>query len=216
MQQHPAHLRVENFIFEGPAGKLEGLFESQQDSVSVASAVICHPHPLHGGTMHNKVVYTLARAFIRQQFNVLRFNFRGTGQSEGEYGNEQGELLDVCAAIQWVQEREPDLPIWLAGFSFGAVMTIHASLETKLEGLISIAPAVSRCSNHIDSQPDCPWLIIHGDQDELVNIEAIVEWLNKLEPGPALSVFQDTTHFFHGKLGLLRQTVESFVKDNRA
>lgn len=165
--------------------------------------------------MYNKVVYTLARAFIGQQFNVLRFNFRGTGQSEGEYDDGQGKLLDACAAIRWMQEREPDLPIWLAGFSFGAVITIHASLETEPEGLISIAPAASRFSNNIDSQPDCPWLIIHGDQDELVNIDAIVEWINKLEPGPALSVFHDTTHFFHGKLELLRQTVESFVKDNR-
>ncbi len=111
--------------------------------------------------MYNKVVYTLARAFIGQQFNVLRFNFRGTGQSEGEYDDGQGELLDACAAIRWMQERELDLPICLAGFSFGAVITIHASLETEPEGLISIAPAASCFSNNIDSQPDCPWLIIY-------------------------------------------------------
>ena len=76
---------AENITFEGPAGRLEGLFETQRDQAPVASAVICHPHPLHGGTMHNKVVHTLARAFIGLQFGVLRFNFRGTGQSEGEY-----------------------------------------------------------------------------------------------------------------------------------
>jgi len=206
---------AENTSFDGPAGQLEGLLESMRDSAPVASAVICHPHPVHGGTMHNKVVHTLARAFIGQGFSVLRFNFRGTGQSEGKYDGGHGELLDALAAIRWMRERGPELQVWLAGFSFGAAITMRASLETEPRGLISVAPAVPRFADNTDSQPDCPWLIIHGDQDELVDIDETVEWLNKLEPGPELTVFPDTTHFFHGKLVLLRQTVDTFVRENR-
>ncbi len=206
---------VENTSFDGPAGQLEGLLESMRDSAPVASAVICHPHPVHGGTMHNKVVHTLARAFIGQRFSVLRFNFRGTGQSEGEYDEGRGELLDALAAIRWMRERGRDLPVWLAGFSFGAAIAIRASLETEPEGLISVAPAVSRFIDNTHPQPDCPWLIIHGDQDEVVDIDETVEWVNKLEPGPELTVFRDTTHFFHGKLVLLRQAVEKFVEEHR-
>ncbi len=207
---------AENISFEGPAGLLEGLLESKRDSAAVASAVICHPHPVHGGTMHNKVVHTLARAFVGQQFSVLRFNFRGTGLSEGEYDEGQGELLDVLAAIRWVRQRGPDLPVWLAGFSFGAAIAIRAALETDPQGLISVAPSVSRFANMTESQPDCPWLIVHGDQDELVDIEETVEWVNQLKPGPELTVFPDTTHFFHGKLVLLRQAVETFVNENHS
>jgi len=206
---------AENITFEGPAGRLEGLFETQRDQAPVASAVICHPHPLHGGTMHNKVVHTLARAFIGLQFGVLRFNFRGTGQSEGEYDEGRGELQDVLTAVRWIREREPDLPFWLAGFSFGATIAIRAASETQPQGLISVAPAASRLADMTDSQPDCPWLIIHGDQDEVVDIDETVEWVNRLKPGPELAAFPDATHFFHGKLVLLRQAVETFVEEQR-
>ncbi len=205
---------AENIFFEGPAGKLEGLLESQRDSTSLGSAVICHPHPAHGGTMHNKVAHTLARAFVRLNFTALRFNFRGTGESEGEYDEGHGELLDAIAAIRWMRERSPGLPLWLAGFSFGAAIAIRAAIETEPEGLISVAPAASRFASDMDSQPNCPWLIVHGDQDELIDINESVEWVNRLDPGPELTVFPDATHFFHGKLVLLRQAVEDFVTAN--
>lgn len=207
---------AENITLEGPAGQLEGLLEAPRDLDPVASAVICHPHPLHGGTMHNKVVHTLAGAFVDLRFSVLRFNFRGTEQSEGEYDEGRGELLDALAAIRWMRERGPGLPVWIAGFSFGASIAIRAALETKPQGLISVAPAASRFANMTDSQPECPWLIIHGDQDELVDVDETVGWVNQLEPGPELMVFPDTTHFFHGKLTLLRKSVNNFVEANQA
>ncbi|MFQ5982041.1 MAG: alpha/beta hydrolase [Woeseiaceae bacterium] len=205
---------AENIFIQGPAGQLEGLLESQRDSAPVANAVIYHPHPMHGGTMHNKVVHTLARAFVGREFSAMRFNFRGAGQSDGEYDDGRGELLDALAAIQWMRARGPELPLWLAGFSFGAAIAVRASLETHPNGLISVAPAVSRLAVEPGSQPDCPWLIIQGDQDELVDIDDTVDWINRLEPGPELTVFPDTTHFFHGKLILLRQAVEDFVEAN--
>ncbi len=205
---------AENISFEGPAGKLEGILEFQRSSTPLGSAVVCHPHPAQGGTMHNKVAHTLARAFVRLDFAALRFNFRGTGESEGEYDEGNGELLDALAAVQWMHERNPGSPLWLAGFSFGAAIAIRAAIETEPDGLISVAPAASRFAADMDSQPICPWLIIHGDQDELVDINESVEWVNQLEPGPELTVFSDTTHFFHGKLVLLRQAVETFVTAN--
>ncbi|MFQ6004354.1 MAG: alpha/beta hydrolase [Woeseia sp.] len=205
---------AENIFLEGPAGKLEALLESQRGPAPVATAVVCHPHPAHGGTMQNKVVHTLGRAFVGQGFNVLRFNFRGTGSSDGEYDEGRGELLDALAAAHWMRNREPALPLWLAGFSFGGMIAIRASIEAQPDGLVSVAPAVSRFADNLASQPGCPWLIAQGDQDELVDIDDTVEWINRLDPGPELSVFPDTTHFFHGKLVLLRQAVQDFVAAN--
>ena len=202
---------ADNLELDGPAGKLEGLLECQQGSSPLGSAVICHPHPAHGGTMHNKVAHTLARAFVHLNFSALRFNFRGTGKSEGEYDDGKGELLDALAAIEWMRGRNPGLPLWLAGFSFGAAIAIRAAIETEPDGLISVAPAAFRFTAGMESQPNCPWLIIHADQDELIDIDESVEWVNRLNPGPELTVFPDTTHFFHGKLVKLRQAAEEFV-----
>ena len=208
------HQSAENLELEGPAGQLEGLLEFQRGSTPRGSAVVCHPHPAHGGTMHNKVAHTLARAFVHLNFTALRFNFRGIGKSEGEYDEGHGELQDALAAIRWMRERNPDLLFWLAGFSFGAAITIRAAIEAEPDGLISVAPAASRFAANMGSQPSCPWLIVHGDQDELIDINESVAWVNQLDPGPELRVFPDTTHFFHGKLVLLRQAVEEFVTAN--
>lgn len=211
----PMRRSAEKFVLEGPAGGLEAVLESREGATPIANAVICHPHPVHGGTMDNKVVHTLARAFIGLNFRVLRFNFRGSGDSEGDYDEGRGELQDALAAVTWMRKSGPDLPLWIAGFSFGAAIAIRAAIETRPEGLISVAPSVARFAGGMDQQPECPWLIIHGDQDELVDVNEIVDWVNKLDPGPELSVFQDTTHFFHGKLVLLRHTVEEFVSANK-
>jgi alpha/beta superfamily hydrolase len=206
---------AERHTLEGPAGKLEALLESGEGTTPLANAVICHPHPLHGGAMDNKVVHTLSRAFVGLGFRALRFNFRGVGQSEGEYDNGPGELQDALAAVTWMRNSGPDLPLWIAGFSFGAAIAIRTAMETEVDGLISIAPAAARLAKGMDKQPECPWLIIHGDQDELVDVDETVEWVNELKPGPELAVFQDSTHFFHGKLILLRQTVADFVEANK-
>lgn len=207
-------LSAENLFLDGPAGQLEAMLENLESSTPSGIAVVCHPHPEHGGTMHNKVAHTLARAFVRLNFVALRFNFRGTGKSDGEYDEGRGELLDALAAVEWMKVRNPGLSLWLGGFSFGAAIAIRAAIESDPEGLISVAPAAFRFAGEMSSQPDCPWLIVHGDQDELIDINESVEWVNELEPGPELVVFPETTHFFHGKLVLLRQAVEDFVTAN--
>ena len=103
----------------GPAGELEAILESPGDAEINGVAVVCHPHPQHGGTMHNKVAHTLARSFVRSNFAVLRFNFRGTEGSEGVYDNGVGELDDALAALAWIRQQKVEGPLWLAGFSFG-------------------------------------------------------------------------------------------------
>jgi hypothetical protein len=206
--------KSEQTNIDGPAGALEALLESPEERPVSGCAVVCHPHPLHGGTMTNKVAHTLARSFLGVGFASLRFNFRGVGDSEGRFDNGDGEVDDVLAAVDWLRGEVPDLPLWLAGFSFGAAMAVRAAVEVGPAGLVSIAPAVSRFAGNLDRQPDCPWLILQGDQDELVDVDDTIAWVNELEPGPELEIFPDTEHFFHGKLVLLRNAVEAFVRKN--
>jgi hypothetical protein len=195
----------------GPAGNLEALLEVPQDTEVIGCAVVCHPHPLHGGTMQNKVSHTLARSFIGQGFIALRFNFRGVNESDGEFDEGRGEVEDVFAAMDWLSANYPDLPLWNAGFSFGAATAIRASALRRPAGLISIAPAISRFASSLSSQPECPWLILQGDQDELVAVDQTVAWVNELEPGPELQILEGAEHFFHGKLTLLREAIEAFI-----
>ncbi|MGB5347556.1 MAG: alpha/beta fold hydrolase [Woeseia sp.] len=215
----PSPPRPEHLFIDGPAGRLEALLESPEDDSSAGSAgmaLVCHPHPQQGGTLHNKVAHTLARAFYRSGMAALRFNFRGVGKSEGHFDEARGELADALACIDYLVKRWPQRPLWISGFSFGAAIAIMASVERRPAGLVSIAPAVYRFANNLELQPDCPWLIVHGEADEVVPLEETIEWVNALEPGPELEVFAQTGHFFHGKLNELRETVMNFVAANKA
>lgn len=210
----PSPPRPENLFIDGPAGRLEALLELPADDPPAGIALVCHPHPQQGGTMHNKVAHTLARAFYRSGYAALRFNFRGVGKSEGEYDEARGELQDALACRDYLAARWPQQPLWISGFSFGAAMAIMAAAERPPTGLVSIAPAVYRFASRLDLQPACPWLIVHGEQDEVVPVEETIEWVNALEPGPELVVFPETGHFFHGKLNELREAVMDFVATN--
>jgi len=203
--------RSERLFIDGPVGRLEALLDLSPAENLLGVAVVCHPHPQHGGTMHNKVAHMLARAFVRMGYDSLRFNFRGTEQSEGVFDEGNGELDDALAAIAWMRERYPDLPIWLAGFSFGAAIAVKAAVAIEVDGLVSVAPAISRFATGLDSQPRCPWLIVQGDKDELVDVEETVSWVDGLEPGPELLIIPDGEHFFHGRLNELREAVQDFV-----
>ena len=198
----------------GPAGRLEAIVETPAEGSVVGVVVVCHPHPQHGGTMHNKVAHTLARSFVRLGFAALRFNFRGTEGSEGEYDDGVGELGDALAAIEWMRAEFGSGPLWLAGFSFGAAIAIRAAVESAPDGLVSVAPAVSRFASGLEDQPDCPWLVVQGDKDELVEVEETIEWVNGLLPGPELAVLAGAEHFFHGRLIDLREIVTEFVSKN--
>jgi len=205
--------KSERLFIAGPVGRLESVFETAADADVNGSVVVCHPHPQHGGTLHNKVAHTLARAFVHQGFDALRFNFRGTEQSEGQFDEGIGELDDALAAIAWMRERRPNDALWLAGFSFGAAIVVRAAVDAEVDGLISVAPAVSRFAAGLDKQPQCPWLVVQGDEDELVDVDDTIDWINELEPGPELAILPGAEHFFHGRLLELRQVVSRFVSD---
>lgn len=208
----PKKYQSHALFIDGPVGQLEATLDYLVEEIPIGSAIICHPHPLHGGTMDNKVAHTLSRAFIKSGYNSLRFNFRGTKNSEGKFDSGIGELDDLLAVIKWMKTREHSEILWLAGFSFGAAIAINASSIIKVDGLISVAPAIEKFTN-FTNQPQCPWLILQGDEDELVDIKTTIDWLNTLNPGPELLILPQAEHFFHGRLVELREEIFKFVYD---
>jgi len=195
-------------LIAGPAGDLETILEVPENAFGLV--VVCHPHPLHEGTMTNKVVHTLARAWVSIGCAAVRFNFRGVGNSVGDYDAGEGETQDALAVIRWARDQQPAGPLFLAGFSFGGMIAYRAAQQIPPAALVTVAPAVDRLSA-AGEQPQCPWLLIHGDADELVPIEGVMAWLNALEPGPELAVIVDAEHFFHGRLIELRGLVADFA-----
>lgn len=202
----------EALTLDGPAGCIEVLLDTPAGALAPAVAVVCHPHPQHQGTMLNKVVHTLSRAFNDLQMPAVRFNFRGVGASEGAYADGVGETEDVLAVSAWAQRHFPGTDLWLAGFSFGAAVAIRAALFTPCRQLISVAPPVARMTTLLDgANPACPWLLIQGTADEVVAASDVEAWARGLNPAPELVLLPDVDHFFHGRLTLLRDTVISRV-----
>jgi alpha/beta superfamily hydrolase len=202
-------------MISGPAGELEALLEEPKGDLRPYVAVICHPHPLYHGTMLNKVVHTLSRAMNDLRVPVVRFNFRGVGASDGDYADGIGEAQDALAVAAWAGTRYSSTRLCLLGFSFGGMVACRAALDADVAHLVTVAPAVSRLGAILDGrQPECPWLIVQGDADEVVDCADVVEWFNSLAPGPELAVLPDVDHFFHGRLTLLRETVVDYFKDS--
>lgn len=199
-------------LIDGPAGKLEILLEGPAEAAVRSYGVVCHPHPLQGGTMDNKVVYTLARALQDVGLPTLRFNYRGVGQSEGVYDEGRGETLDALAVAAWGAARWPGVPVWFAGFSFGGFVAISASRERGAERVAVVAPAVGRLSTFKVDGPRCPWLLVQGDADEVVAPGTVLEWAREQSPAPEIAVFPGVGHFFHGTLTALRDRVVSFAQ----
>ena len=177
-----------------------------------ALAVICHPHPLFGGAMDNKVVHTLWRTFKSEGINVLRFNFRGVGESEGQHDGGEGETDDLAAIIGWLAKCYPDKPVYLAGFSFGAyVAAAYAARESRnpLARLFLVAPPVHHFNMEAVRRLDVPTSIIMGQKDELVPAEQVQLWTKRLSESALarLHLLPDATHFFHGQLSSLKELV---------
>ncbi|MBV1874421.1 MAG: alpha/beta fold hydrolase [Gammaproteobacteria bacterium] len=177
-------------------------------------AVVCHPHPLFGGTMDNKVAHTLARAFESEGVSVLRFNFRGVGLSEGKHADGVGELADLAGLIAWLEAQFPGVPVYLAGFSFGAfVAAFYAADESlssvNLARLFLVAPPVHHFDMSKINKFCCPVTVIMGLEDEIVPAEKVFEWSDRLTGDVPARVHKvpAATHFFHGKLTVLKQLV---------
>lgn len=201
------------FFLSGPAGRLECIADlPEPELMRPATAVLAHPHPQHGGTMRNKVVTIMERALRESGLRTVRFNFRGTGESEGEFDDGDGELADLLAVIEWVRRTRPEDDLWLAGFSFGAWIALRAAQHLPVRMLILIAPPVERYGFSDLLPPNCPWLVVQGDEDDVVSPRAVIDWAEGLDRKPQLVVMEGSGHFFHRRLmdlrGLLRNAVQ--------
>jgi len=211
--------RVEPVVIAGPAGALEAVVEDPAPGFAPrAFLVVCHPHPLHGGTMGNKVVTTLARTAHALGIPSLRFNFRGVGASEGAFDEGRGEIQDALAVVAFGRQRWPDASLWLAGFSFGGVVALRASTTRgvgAVEKLVTIAPALGKNFGSVRdiSIPSCPWMVVQGDADEVIDGALVIDWAAQLDPAPRLEVLSGVGHFFHGHLPALQAVVGSFLGD---
>lgn len=198
--------QTETLLQDGPAGRLE-LAIDRPAGQPLGVAVVAHPHPLHGGTLSNKVVQTLARAFVLAGWTAVRFNFRGVGRSEGVYDEGHGELDDLLAVIA---AQAPDGPLCLAGFSFGAFVTSHAAARVlatrELRRLVLVGTAASRFAvAQVPLELHGRTLVVHGEQDDTVPLAAVLDWARP-QFLPVL-VVPGGGHFFHGQLPLLRDVV---------
>ncbi len=202
----------ERISITGPSGTIEALIETPADPDLTHVGVVCHPHPLHGGTMTNKVAYTLARTMNDLRAPAVRFNFRGVGASEGQYGDGIGEIDDALAVIEWARKRWPGAQLWLAGFSFGGAVALRTAAIADAKRLVTVAPAVVGLDSSSIDLPKCPWLVVQGDQDELVNIDAVRRWIAQLKSPPDLAVLPGAEHFFHGRLTELRDVVRTWLQ----
>ena len=198
----PQHTGVE---VAGPAGVLEGVIDASA-LPAVATAVVCHPHPKQQGAMGNKVVTTVARAFTRLGADGVRFNFRGVGRSAGVYDGGVGECDDALAVVAWVRERWPRRPLYLAGFSFGAAVAATIAARVEPAGLVTVAPPIDRLhESFVD--PRCRWLLVHGEADDVVPVEPVLEWARGLASPPNVVLLPGVGHFFHGSLAALNDAV---------
>jgi uncharacterized protein len=194
---------------EGPVGRLALVITAADSKGELATSprlvIICHPHPVHGGTMDNKVVTTLMRIYRDLGIHVIRFNFRGVGDSEGQFDNAIGELDDLMAVVHWAQQNFSERQLLLSGFSFGSSIAARASYSIRgVEHMTLVAPPVERYEYDRHGQFSCPVCVIQGDQDELVKAQGVYDWVAQLASPVQLIRYPDAGHFFHGYLSVLK------------
>ena len=200
--------KAQAFNIPGPAGHLQALLEDVPGrSHDAPIAVVCHPHPLFEGTMHNKVVTTVARTLQGMGTATLCFNFRGVQGSEGEHDQGRGEQDDLLAAVTWMRQHYRGAPLWLAGFSFGSAIALAAWQRAGAERLLLIAPPVEHEYFPSDTVEDIPWLVIVGGADEVVSPTAVSRWVSARPHPPKYCYLEGASHFFHRRLIDLRETL---------
>ncbi|HWY46167.1 MAG TPA: alpha/beta fold hydrolase [Bryobacteraceae bacterium] len=202
--------RIESLLIEGPAGKLEALLEEPEDQVPNAAVLVCHPHPLHGGTMHNKVVYRIARGLRRAGAVVLRFNYRGVNRSEGKYDDGRGEIEDARSALQVLRSRYPQLAFSLAGFSFGSRIILKLGCEiAEVSRLIAVGfPASYQDSTEL-GRCEVPRVFILSTNDEFCPVPAMEAYFSGLSGPKELIWIEARDHFFAGALDEFEEAIYS-------
>lgn len=205
-------------IFNGPDGRLEGRYHHGK-ATNAPVALLLHPHPQHGGTMNNKVVYALYNAFVRRGFSTLRFNFRGVGRSQGRFDNGQGELSDAASALDWMQTYNPNASAcWVGGFSFGAWIGMQLLMRRpEIDSFVTVAPPANIYDFSFLAPCPSSGLIVHGDSDELVPEPSVAKLATKLSTQRNIRVRYNTVsganHFFGSHLTTLSEMVESYLDE---
>lgn len=199
---------MRKFFIEGPAGRIETIL-AEPATIPGGIAVVAHPHPLHGGTMDNKVVYTLFNSVLELGYIAVKFNFRGTGNSEGAFDHGIGEVEDVVAVAQSIQnqfiDHAGDLPLLLAGFSFGGGVQIQVAERLNPRSLILVSPSLRHADVLKVPENVKNTLIIQGDKDDIVPLNAILDWAAP-QCLPVV-IIPGAEHFFHGKLNMLKRVI---------
>jgi alpha/beta superfamily hydrolase len=197
----------------GPVGALEVAVDLPKADVPAQPvvAIVCHPLSTEGGTLHNKVVTMVATTLRELGITTVRFNFRSVGASAGSFDHGNGEQDDLKAVAAWVREQQPHATLWLAGFSFGAFVSLRAAADLQPDVLVSIAPPAGRW-DFDGVQPPANWLVIQGEDDEIVDPQAVYQWLDSLQAPHELVRMPETSHFFHRKLIDLRGALTHGVK----
>lgn len=203
-------------IMNGPAGRLEGRY-SHSKLPNAPIALLLHPHPQHGGTMNNRIVYTLFHAFTKRGFSSLRFNFRGVGRSQGTYDRGEGELSDAASALDWLQTYNPNASAcWIGGFSFGAWIGMQLLMRRpELDGFLSIAPPANMFDFSFLAPCPASGLIVHGDRDEIVPEASVTRLVNKLSSQKDIKIdyrrLEGANHFFNEKSEELGRIVDDYL-----
>ena len=214
--ERPAPGESLSLFVDGPAGRLETLLAAPRQESPAGICVVCHPHPQFGGAMSNKVVYALASSALQAGLLTARFNFRGVGRSEGGYDHSRGETDDTLAVIAWLRALLPQAPLALAGFSFGAYVSLKAAAQARPALLLS---ASIPFAGYIEDaapppHPGCPWLAVHSVDDDVVHYEQTRAALLAYTPPPQLVRFEGAGHFYHGRLTELQQAVLPFLQQH--
>lgn len=204
-------MSTQELLIDGPAGPIELLVEQPSVASPGRIALVCHPHPLYGGTMRNKVVHTLARAAQDLGATSVRFNFRGVGASGGSHAGGDGESVDAAFVADWASRELGGAELWVLGFSFGAWVALRLATLRDAARLVTVAPPVQRFEPVAGGLPRCPWLVVQGDADELVDHVAVLDWTRHLAPAPELLLLPGVGHFFHGHLTVLRSAVRDWL-----
>lgn len=200
-----------NIFFEGPAGRIEAILKEPASPVTRA-AIVCHPHPLFGGTMHNKVVFRIARAFHDAGFAVLRFNFRGTGLSQGEHDEGRGEQEDLRAAMSFIEQKFQGAEVWLAGFSFGSMVMLRAAaFDQRVRAMVAAGVPVSKYDFSEVARCRKPKLFAQGALDEFGSVEDLKRFFSSLDEPKTLKIIEGADHFFEGRLTEFAEAISKFI-----
>jgi uncharacterized protein len=204
-------------VLSGPEGRIEAKYHKSYKK-DAPVALILHPHPLHGGTMNNKVTYTTYQAFVQKGFNVLRFNFRGVGKSQGIFDNGEGELSDAAAALDWLQGENRNAPsFWVSGFSFGAWIAMQLLMRRpEIEGFVAVSPPANMYDFNFLAPCPVSGLMIQGTADEIVPMNDVEHLAKKLSNQKGIQVtfekIDGADHFYIGKLSLLMTKITDYLE----